>query len=82
MIAGNWIRRMRVFISYHTPDADAARRIVDGAARSLPAFDPYIAPRSNIAGDYWLPRLGDEIERADALLLLLGDRIGAWQEIE
>ncbi|WP_170064046.1 nSTAND1 domain-containing NTPase [Halomonas heilongjiangensis] len=73
---------MRVFISYHSPDQPEAERLIAALGSALPQLDPYFAPRSNVGGAYWLPRLGDELERADAVLLLIGKRIGTWQELE
>jgi hypothetical protein len=33
-------------------------------------------------GAYWLPRLATAIRDSQAVLLLIGERIGKWQEIE
>ncbi|MBV9859629.1 MAG: toll/interleukin-1 receptor domain-containing protein [Alphaproteobacteria bacterium] len=73
---------VRVFISYHTPDLDKARAVEAGLARRAPATECYLAPRSNVGGAYWLPRLSDEIACSDAVLFLAGARVGPWQELE
>ena len=55
------------------------------AARLLarrPGLDVYFAPLRNDAGAYWISRLDAELGQADAMLLLLGERIGPWQELE
>lgn len=73
---------MRVFVSYSTLDLRAAEDLVGRLGDAVPMFDPYFAPRSNAGGAYWMPKLGEELARADAVLLLLGDQIGPWQELE
>jgi hypothetical protein len=73
---------MRIFISYHTPDDAKARALEAALSLSWPGTECYLAPRGNIAGAYWLPRLADEIAAADAVLFLAGTRIGPWQEVE
>jgi hypothetical protein len=62
--------QLRIFISYHTPDLEKARAVEAGVARRAPANECYLAPRSNLGGAYWLPRLAHKIARADAVLLL------------
>ena len=73
---------MRIFISYHTPDLEKARAVEAGIIRRAPARACYLAPRSNLGGAYWLPRLADEIAQSDAVVFLAGARVGPWQEIE
>jgi hypothetical protein len=73
---------MRLFISYHTPDYDAARRLVDALKASRLGLDIYFAPRVNLPGAYWLPKLADELERCDGVIFLAGERVGPWQEVE
>jgi WD40 repeat protein len=31
---------------------------------------------------YWVPRLGEELNKADIVLLVIGETIGQWQELE
>ena len=73
---------MRIFISYHTPDGDQARLLRDALSARSPGLDLYFAPTRNTLGAYWLPRLGEELQASDAVLLLLGDKVGPWQELE
>src|SRR5262245_30082928 len=73
---------MRAIVSYHTPDHDAAQRLADGLKARRPDLDLFFAPRVIAAGAYWIPRLGEELERSDALVFLAGKRIGPWQEDE
>ncbi|WP_051261012.1 TIR domain-containing protein [Desulfovibrio inopinatus] len=73
---------MRAFISYNSIDQKVADKLNKALMKVLPGFASYFAPRSNIGGAYWLPQLGEEIERADIVLLLLGSHVGTWQELE
>ena len=73
---------MRIFVSYHTPDSDAAKAIADGVSIRRPDAEIFFAPRALTGGAYWLPRLAEEVGRSEALLLIIGKRIGPWQEIE
>jgi hypothetical protein len=73
---------MRIFLSYQTRDLDPAERLAQGLRRERPDLTIFVAPRAIAAGAYWLPRLADELARADAVLFLVGQRIGPWQELE
>jgi hypothetical protein len=73
---------MRIFLSYQTRDLDPAERLAQGLHRERPDLTVFVAPRALAAGAYWLPRLADELARADAVLFLVGQRIGPWQELE
>jgi conflict system STAND superfamily ATPase/TIR domain-containing protein len=73
---------MRVFVSYHTPDLEKARAIETAMSLRRPGTTCYLAPRNNIVGAYWLPRLSEEIAACDAVVFLAGNRIGPWQELE
>ena len=73
---------MRVFLSYSTHDqvdAEALRRALAG---QRPDLDVYFAPHRNEVGAYWLARLERELAAADAVVVLLGERVGPWQELE
>ncbi len=73
---------MRVFLSYSTQDqldADALRRALLGRR---PELDIYFAPHRNEVGAYWIARLDEELAAADAVVLVLGERVGPWQELE
>ncbi len=73
---------MRLFLSYSTPDFPTAERIRQGLTTERPDLDIYFAPRCNELGAYWIERLDRELAAADAVLLLIGRRIGPWQELE
>ncbi len=73
---------MRLFVSYHTPDAVAARRVTDMLQAARADLTVFFAPREMTAGGLWLPRLAEELSKSDAMLFIAGNRIGPWQEIE
>jgi len=73
---------VRIFVSYHTPDHDEADRLCAALSARSPGLDLYFAPAQNTLGAYWLPRLGEELQASDAVLLVLGDKVGPWQELE
>ncbi|MEE8271392.1 MAG: TIR domain-containing protein, partial [Alphaproteobacteria bacterium] len=73
---------MRVFLSYNSRDRETADRLREALLRRRPDLDIYFAPVRNMIGAYWISQLGDELKAADAVLLLLGERVGAWQELE
>ena len=73
---------MQIFVSYHTPDYNEAERLRATLAMRSPGLDLYFAPAQNTLGAYWLPRLGEELQESDAVLLVLGDKVGPWQELE
>lgn len=56
---------MRLFMSYHSRDYEAARRVVDALRERKPGLDIYFAPRVNLPGAYWVKRLAKEIEQSD-----------------
>jgi hypothetical protein len=73
---------MRIFVSYQSRDLDPAERLTTQLCRARPDISPFLAPRVLAAGAYWLPRLAEELAGADAVLFLVGLRIGPWQELE
>lgn len=73
---------VRVFLSYSTPDHAAADDMRRDLLARRPELDLYFAPRRNDAGAYWIARLEAELRTTDAVLLLLGRRVGPWQELE
>ena len=73
---------MKLFISYHSSDQKIAQALDAALVLQRPGTECYLAPRSNVAGAYWLPRLAEEIAEADAVLLLAGTQIGQYQELE
>ena len=73
---------MRIFVSYQTLDGAVAKAVADGIKAHRPDADLFFAPETLSAGAYWLPRLAKEIKDSHAVLLLIGKRIGKWQELE
>jgi len=73
---------MRIFLSYQNSDHQEAQFLSERLLRSRPNIDVFFAPRILAAGAYWLPRLAEELAKADVLLFLVGRRIGPWQELE
>jgi len=73
---------MHVFLSYNNRDRPVAERICEALKRARPDLDIYFAPERNQVGAYWMDLLGQELAESDAVILLLGERVGDWQEIE
>lgn len=73
---------MRIFLSYSDANRPQAEQMLGALKGKLPAAEIYFAPARNFVGAYWISALGDELARADAVVLLLGDMVGAWQELE
>jgi hypothetical protein len=73
---------VRVFLSYQTRDAEQAKRLADALSARRPDIVIFLAPRTLAAGAYWLPRLADELKQSDAVLFLVGQHVGSWQELE
>jgi hypothetical protein len=73
---------VRLFLSYHTPEAETAKRIAELLESARPGLTIFFAPRELAAGGYWIPKLAEELKRSDAFLFLAGNRVGPWQEIE
>ena len=66
--------KIRVFLSYHTPDHAVARRLADALARHDPALDVFFDRYDLRAGAFWVPALAEAIGEADAIIVLLGAR--------
>lgn len=73
---------MRVFISYNSFDRRVVAELGDKLNALRPDFHIYLAEKTNIGGSYWLPRISEELVQTDAVLLMLGETLGAWQELE
>ncbi len=73
---------MRIFLSYNNRDREVAERLQKALLRRRPDLEIYFAPVRNTIGAYWIAELGEELEATDAVLLLLGNSVGAWQELE
>src|SRR5262245_41383555 len=73
---------MRLFLSYQTQDTATAQHLRTTLMRRLPALDIFFEQEKFLVGDVWQQRLADELSAADAVLLLLGRKLGPWQERE
>ena len=76
------ICKMRIFLSYHTPDHQTADTVANAIKRSAPGTDVFFAPYNLKLGAFWLPQLGKAIDKSDGFLLLLGENLGEWQKLE
>ena len=73
---------MRIFVSYQTLDSDVAKAVAEGIKAHRSDAAVFFAPETLSAGAYWLPRLAKEIDACQGILLLIGKRVGKWQELE
>jgi TIR domain len=67
---------MRVFISFASKDREAVRRFEAALRLRRPEVSCFLDERALTGGVYWIPRLGEELCKADVVLLLLGETIG------
>src|SRR5262245_11363211 len=73
----------RWFLSYHSPDQALAERLKVALERKVTDAQVFFAPSSLRGGGFWSKTLADEIARADAFILLVGERgVGNWQVLE
>ena len=73
----------RLFLSYHSPDQALAKQLKAAIERKDANTRVFFAPSSLRAGSFWSKELAEEIARADAFVLLVGEEgIGDWQETE
>src|SRR5580704_17525008 len=73
---------MRVFVSYHTPDAAIALGLKSALEGALPEADVFVDRTHLRHGHLWQPSLFDAIAKAQAFLILVSNRIGDWQKVE
>ncbi|MBR1255184.1 TIR domain-containing protein [Bradyrhizobium sp. AUGA SZCCT0240] len=73
---------MRVFISFASRDREVVRQLEAQLRMRRPELSFFLDERALTGGVYWVPRLGEELSKADVVLLVLGDIIGSWQELE
>ena len=70
----------RWFLSYHSPDQRLAERLKAAIERKDPATSVFFAPSGLRAGGAWTAQLAQELAKADAFLLLIGEHgVGKWQ---
>lgn len=70
---------MRIFLSYHTPDAPKAEALKAAIEAKEPGIDVFVATKNMRCGTNWQPQLARAIADADAFLILIGQTIGRWQ---
>jgi hypothetical protein len=73
---------MRVFISFNSRDREAVRHLEAQLRLLRPDVSFFLDERALTGGVYWIRRLGGELGKADVVLLLLGETISQWQELE
>ena len=70
----------RWFLSYHSPDEALAERLKTAIEKKDPSSRVFFAPTHLRAGGSWSAQLAQEIEDANAFILLIGESgIGNWQ---
>jgi hypothetical protein len=73
----------RWFLSYNSQDLALTQELEESLKLKDPESEIFFAPKSLRAGGYWLPKLADAINTADAFVLLVGEKgLGPWQIIE
>src|SRR3984893_8741852 len=73
----------RWFLSYHSPDQALAERRKAALERKDTDVHVFCAPSSLRAGGFWSRALAEEIAKANAFILLVGEKgIGDWQVLE
>ncbi len=70
---------MRVFLSYHAPDARKAEALKAAIEAKEPQISVFVAHQSQRHGAYWQPQLSGALAEADAFIILVGKSIGQWQ---
>jgi uncharacterized protein YjbI with pentapeptide repeats len=73
---------LRIFISFASKDRETVRRFEAALRGRRPEMSCFLDERGLTGGVYWIPKLGEELGKANVVLLLLGTSIGAWQELE
>jgi TIR domain len=68
------------FLSYNSQDLALVQAFQESLRRKDPNAQIFFAPKSLRAGGYWLKQLADEIAKATAFVLLIGEKgLGRWQ---
>jgi hypothetical protein len=74
---------MRWFLSYHSPDRALAERVKTTIERRDSTSSVFFAPANLRAGGFWSAQLAQELAKATAFILLVGERgVGDWQVSE
>ena len=70
----------RWFLSYHTPDRALAERLKAAIEGNDAGSSVFFAPSDLRAGGAWTAQLAEELAKADAFVLLVGEHgMGKWQ---
>lgn len=59
---------MRIFLSYHSPDAALALALKQALEANHADAEVFFAPQSLRAGNFFVPQLGTALDDADAIL--------------
>ncbi|WP_316225601.1 toll/interleukin-1 receptor domain-containing protein [Bradyrhizobium sp. SZCCHNS3052] len=73
---------MRIFISFASRDRELVRQLDTRLRLHRPDISCFLDERGLTGGVYWMPSLAKELAEADVVLLMLGQSIGQWQELE
>lgn len=73
---------MRIFFSFSSKDREIVRRLKEALCLRRPDYSCFFDESGLAGGDYWIPRLSEELEKSDVVLLIVGDTIGHWQQTE
>ena len=74
--------RLRVFLSYHTPDRAIALALKTAIEAALPGADVFFDQTHLRYGHLWQPALSDAIAKAQAFVILISNLVGDWQRLE
>ncbi|WP_415404122.1 TIR domain-containing protein [Tateyamaria sp. SN3-11] len=73
---------MTIFLSYSSQNYDQAVTLHNELTNSGFDGEVYFAPKRNHAGAFWMDRLQAKLECSSIVVLLIGDEVGYWQQIE
>src|SRR5262245_20045601 len=73
---------LRVFLSYHAPDRALALGLKRAIEAALPGSDVFVDQTHLPHGHLWQPSLFDAIDKSQAFLILISNRVGDWQKVE
>ncbi len=73
----------RWFLSYNSIDLPVVERLEGILRLQVKDTEIFFAPKKLRAGGYWLPKLAEAIDDANAFILFVGENgLGPWQVIE
>jgi formylglycine-generating enzyme required for sulfatase activity len=73
---------LRIFISFHSPDAKFALALQDALKDALSDADVFVDRTNLCYGRLWQPALFEAIAKADKFLILVSHQLGDWQKFE